>query len=89
MDFTHQTVAFPVHGTLMVEPTESEPFGELNRLVEAMVAIKARIDELQKAKQIKTVNVIMKAPHTAQMVKSDEWNLPYSVRKLIPDALVR
>lgn len=79
--FHAPTVAFPVHGTLMVEPTESEPFYELNRLVDAMVSIHKEIDEIVSGKADKVVNVIMKAPHTAQMVTADEWTLPYSRQK--------
>jgi glycine dehydrogenase len=79
--FHAPTVAFPVHGTLMVEPTESEPLSELNRFIEAMVMIKAEIDEIASGAADKTVNVIMKAPHTAQMVSADEWTLPYSRQK--------
>ncbi|MCX6245515.1 MAG: aminomethyl-transferring glycine dehydrogenase [Bacteroidetes bacterium] len=79
--FHAPTVAFPVHGTLMVEPTESEPYYELNRLVDAMVSIRKEIDEIVEGKADKTVNVIMKAPHTAQMVTADEWTLPYSRQK--------
>ncbi|MEI6682691.1 MAG: aminomethyl-transferring glycine dehydrogenase [Bacteroidota bacterium] len=79
--FHAPTVAFPVHGTLMVEPTESEPFSELNRFIEAMVMIKAEIDEIASGKADKAVNVIMKAPHTARMVSADEWTLPYSRQK--------
>ncbi|HTX87678.1 MAG TPA: aminomethyl-transferring glycine dehydrogenase [Bacteroidales bacterium] len=79
--FHAPTVAFPVHGTLMVEPTESEPYYELNRLVDAMIAIKKEIDEIAEGKADKTVNVIMKAPHTAKMVSADDWNLPYSRQK--------
>jgi glycine dehydrogenase len=72
------TVAFPVHGTLMVEPTESEPYSELNRFIEAMVMIKAEIDDIASGKADKVMNVIMKAPHTAQMVSADVWEFPYS-----------
>jgi glycine dehydrogenase len=79
--FHAPTVAFPVHGTLMVEPTESEPYSELNRFLEAMVAIKGEIDEIASGKADKVINVIMKAPHTAQMVSADEWTLPYSRQK--------
>ena len=79
--FHAPTVAFPVHGTLMVEPTESEPFSELNRFLEAMIAIKGEIDEIAEGKSDKVINVIMKAPHTAQMVSADEWDLPYSRQK--------
>ena len=79
--FHAPTVAFPVHGTLMVEPTESEPYYELNRFIEAMVSIKGEIDEIASGKADKLVNVIMKAPHTAAMVSADEWTLPYSRQK--------
>jgi glycine dehydrogenase len=79
--FHAPTVAFPVHGTLMVEPTESEPFYELNRFVDAMVAIKKEIDEVAEGKSDKLINPVMKAPHTIQMVTADEWNLPYSRQK--------
>ncbi|MCX6251350.1 MAG: aminomethyl-transferring glycine dehydrogenase [Bacteroidetes bacterium] len=79
--FHAPTVAFPVHGTLMVEPTESEPYYELNRLVSAMVAIKQEIDEIAEGKADKLNNVIMKAPHTVEMVTADEWILPYSRQK--------
>jgi glycine dehydrogenase len=75
--FHAPTVAFPVHGTLMVEPTESEPLFELNRFIEAMVSIKGEIDEIASGKADKSVNLILKAPHTAQMVTSDNWTLPY------------
>jgi glycine dehydrogenase len=76
--FHAPTVAFPVHGTLMVEPTESEPFYELNRFVDAMIAIKAEIDEIAEGKADKADNIIKHAPHTAQMVSADEWKFPYS-----------
>ncbi len=79
--FHAPTVAFPVHGTLMVEPTESEPLSELNRFVEAMASIKQEIDEITEGKADKLNNVIMKAPHTAQMVTAEEWNRPYSRQK--------
>jgi len=79
--FHAPTVAFPVHGTLMVEPTESEPYYELNRFIEAMISIKGEIEEIATGKADKLVNVIMKAPHTAAMVTADEWTLPYSRQK--------
>ena len=79
--FHAPTVAFPVHGTLMVEPTESEPYSELNRFLEAMIAIRGEIDEIASGKSDKLINVIMKAPHTVQMVSADEWNLPYTRQK--------
>jgi len=79
--FHAPTVAFPVHGTLMVEPTESEPLSELNRFLEAMIMIRQEIDEISVGTADKSVNVILKAPHTAQMVSADEWTLPYSRQK--------
>ncbi len=79
--FHAPTVAFPVHGTLMVEPTESEPYSELNRFIEAMVKIREEIDEIASGAADRAVNVIMKAPHTVQMVSATEWTLPYSREK--------
>lgn len=79
--FHAPTVAFPVHGTLMVEPTESEPLEELDRFVDAMIAIRKEIDEIAEGKADKTMNVIRKAPHTLCMVTAEEWSLPYSREK--------
>jgi len=79
--FHAPTVAFPVHGTLMVEPTESEPYFELNRFIEAMIAIKEEINDIKEGKADKEINVIKKAPHTSLMVSADEWALPYSRQK--------
>ena len=80
MDFGFHapTVAFPVIGTLMVEPTESEPLSELDRFVEAMVQIRKEIAEIEEGKCDKQFNPVKKAPHTLEMVTSDEWLLPYS-----------
>ncbi len=79
--FHAPTVAFPVHGTLMVEPTESEPLEELDRFVEAMEAIRAEIDEIARGEADRQNNVIKKAPHTLAMVTADDWTLPYSRQK--------
>lgn len=79
--FHAPTVAFPVHGTLMVEPTESEPLEELDRFVEAMAAIRSEIDEIALGDADKQINVIKKAPHTLEMVTADKWELPYSREK--------
>ncbi|MDY0103891.1 MAG: aminomethyl-transferring glycine dehydrogenase [Lentimicrobium sp.] len=79
--FHAPTVAFPVHGTLMVEPTESEPLEELNRFVEAMIAIRKEIEEIEQKKADISINVIKKAPHTLCMVANDNWDLPYSREK--------
>jgi len=79
--FHAPTVAFPVHGTLMVEPTESEPLEELDRFVDAMASIRAEIAEIESGKADKQENVIKKAPHTLAMVTADTWNFPYSREK--------
>ncbi|MBW6490593.1 MAG: aminomethyl-transferring glycine dehydrogenase [Lentimicrobium sp.] len=79
--FHAPTVAFPVHGTLMVEPSESEPMEELDRFVDAMIAIRKEIDEIAEGKVDRQVNVIKKAPHTLCMVTADKWELPYSREK--------
>ena len=79
--FHAPTVAFPVHGTLMVEPTESEPLSELNRFVEAMISIRNEIKEVEDGKANKEINVVVKAPHTVQMVTADDWKFPYSRQK--------
>ena len=79
--FHAPTVAFPVHGTLMVEPTESEPLSELNRFVEAMISIRNEIKEVEDGKANKEINVVVKAPHTVQMVTADDWDFPYSRQK--------
>ena len=76
--FHAPTVAFPVHGTLMVEPTESEPVQELDRFIEAMAKIRAEITEIENGNANKANNVIINAPHTIDMVISGEWNYPYS-----------
>ena len=79
--FHAPTVAFPVHGTLMVEPTESEPLSELDRLCEAMIEIRKEIAEIEDGKADKANNLIMNAPHTALMIAADEWNYPYSRKR--------
>ncbi len=75
--FHAPTVAFPVHGTLMVEPTESEPFSELERFIEAMISIRKEIGEIEEGKSDKTNNVVKNAPHTISMVTNDNWVYPY------------
>lgn len=76
--FHAPTVAFPVHNTLMVEPTESEPLSELDRFVDAMVSIRQEIDDIMTGKSDEHNNPIANAPHTMQVVCADEWNYPYS-----------
>jgi glycine dehydrogenase len=79
--FHAPTVAFPVHGTLMVEPTESEPLSELDRFCEAMLQIREEIREIEQGLADKSNNVIKNAPHTVEMLLSDGWELPYSRQK--------
>lgn len=79
--FHAPTVAFPVHGTLMVEPTESEPLTEMDRLCDALISIRQEIAEIENGVADKENNVISNAPHTMHVVCSDEWNRPYSRQK--------
>lgn len=79
--FHAPTVAFPVHNTLMVEPTESEPLSELDRLCDAFIAIRQEIQDVMDGKYEEKNNPIYNAPHTMQVVCADEWNLPYSRQK--------
>ena len=81
--FHAPTVAFPVHGTLMVEPTESEPKVELDYFIEAMTTIRQEITEIEEGKADKKDNVIANAPHTAEMVITDEYHFPYSREKAV------
>ncbi|MDO4897789.1 MAG: aminomethyl-transferring glycine dehydrogenase [Rothia sp. (in: high G+C Gram-positive bacteria)] len=76
--FHAPTLAFPVPGTLMVEPTESESLAELDRFIEAMEHIHAEIQEVIDGKVSAEESVLRKAPHTALDVTADEWNHPYS-----------
>jgi len=76
--FHAPTVSFPVPGTLMVEPTESEPLEELDRFCEAMIAIGAEIQAVIDGRADRKDNVLKNAPHTAQDVSADVWTHPYS-----------
>ncbi|RKN36283.1 aminomethyl-transferring glycine dehydrogenase [Micromonospora musae] len=75
--FHAPTMSFPVAGTLMVEPTESEDLGELDRFCDAMIAIRAEIDEVAAGRWPAGDNPLSNAPHTAAMVTGDEWPHPY------------
>jgi glycine dehydrogenase len=76
--FHAPTLSFPVHGTLMVEPTESESLEELNHFAEAMISIHGEIQQVVKGEADKTNNVLKNAPHTQEVVISDAWNRPYT-----------
>ena len=80
MDFGFHapTVSFPVAGTLMVEPTESEPKGELDRFCESMIHIRQEIQAVIDGRADAQDNVLKNAPHTAEAVTSDRWSHPYS-----------
>lgn len=73
--FHAPTVSFPVAGTLMIEPTESEDKGEMDRFCDAMISIKKEIDQASKDD---LNNVLKNAPHTMEMITSDEWLMPYT-----------
>ncbi len=76
--FHAPTVSFPVAGTMMIEPTESESKEELDRFCDAMISIHAEILEIESGRVDKQNNVIKNAPHTAEVVISDKWDRPYS-----------
>ncbi|WP_438855031.1 aminomethyl-transferring glycine dehydrogenase [Agromyces sp. M3QZ16-3] len=76
--FHAPTMSFPVAGTLMVEPTESEDLAELDRFVEAMIAIKAEADAVGRGEWPAEDNPLRNAPHTAESVIAGEWTHPYT-----------
>jgi len=75
--FHAPTLSFPVAGTLMVEPTESEDLAELDRFVDAMIAIRREIDEVAAGTWPVADSPLRRAPHTAASVTADTWDLPY------------
>ena len=79
--FHAPTLSFPVHGTLMVEPTESEPLQELDRFIDAMKSIWQEIQEVKEGKSDKIDNVLHNAPHTAKAVTANDWNHGYNRQK--------
>jgi len=76
--FHAPTVAFPVHGTLMVEPTESEPLSELDRFINAMISIREEIRKIEEAKVSSENNIIKNAPHTLAVLTQNDWDKDYS-----------
>lgn len=76
--FHSPTVSFPVAGTMMIEPTESEGKSELDRFCDAMISIRKEIEECDKSN---TNNVLINAPHTLAMITTDDYQLPYSRQK--------
>ena len=76
--FHAPTVSFPVPGTLMIEPTESEAKAEIDRMCEALIRIRAEIQEIADGRQPRTNNLLKNAPHTASIVTATDWTRPYS-----------
>ena len=76
--FHAPTVSFPVAGTVMIEPTESEPKHELDRFCDAMIAIRAEIEEVENGTMDKIDNPLKNAPHTSAVVTANGWAHPYS-----------
>lgn len=76
--FHAPTVSFPVPGTMMIEPTESEPLAELDRFCDAMIAIRKEIADIEQGIMPKENNLLKNAPHTAHVIMQDEWDKPYS-----------
>jgi glycine dehydrogenase len=76
--FHAPTMSFPVPGTLMVEPTESESKAELDRFCDAMIAIRAEIRAVEEGRWGREDNPLRNAPHTAEMIAAPEWTHPYS-----------
>lgn len=88
--FHAPTVSFPVAGTMMIEPTESETLQELDRFCDAMINIKMEIEEIERGEADIENNVLKNAPHTAEIALSDVWEFPYSRQKAVyPLAFVK
>ncbi len=81
--FHAPTVSFPVAGTMMIEPTESESKEELDRFCDALIHIREEIREIQEGKADPLNNVLKNAPHTANLALSDFWDFPYSREKAV------
>jgi glycine dehydrogenase len=80
-NFHAPTVSFPVAGTLMIEPTESEDKEELDRFITAMIKIREEIREIEDGKADKVNNLLKNAPHTADCIINKEWNYPYTAQE--------
>lgn len=81
--FHPPTVSWPVAGTIMVEPTESESLQELDRFCDAMIAIREEIREIEAGKADRKDNLLKNAPHTAASLTVDEWSHPYSRQRAV------
>ena len=78
--FHAPTMSFPVAGTLMIEPTESENRAEIDRFCDAMIAIRAEIADIEAGRADRENNLLKHAPHTHELLIADEWTRPYSRR---------
>ena len=76
--FHAPTMSFPVPGTIMIEPTESEDMGELDRFCDAMISIRNEIKAIEEGQADKKDNVLKRAPHTQKNICTNEWDRPYS-----------
>jgi glycine dehydrogenase len=76
--FHAPTVSWPVAGTMMIEPTESEPKHELDRFCDAMISIHAEMEAIAKGKMKRENNILKNAPHTARQIASEKWDRPYT-----------
>lgn len=81
--FHAPTMSFPVAGTLMIEPTESEPLGEIDRFIDAMISIAGEIEDIRNGNADPDNNVLKNAPHTAHEALADDWDKPYTRYKAI------
>ena len=79
--FHAPTMSWPVPGTIMVEPTESESRAELDRFCDALIAIRDEIREIENGGATRDDNVLKNSPHTAEIVTADEWKHSYSREK--------
>ena len=79
--FHAPTLSFPVHGTLMIEPTESESLQELDKFISAMISIGKEIQEIKEGKADREDNVLHNAPHTVHVITANEWNRKYDRQK--------
>lgn len=92
MDYGYHapTISFPVSGTIMVEPTESESKEELDRFCDALISIRMEIHEIEEGKADRKNNLLKNAPHTAEQIAHDQWDRPYSrQRAVFPNQEVR
>ncbi len=88
--FHAPTMSFPVAGTIMIEPTESESKYELDKFCDALLAIRAEIREIEEGNADQANNVLKNAPHTQEVVLSEAWNKPYTREKAVfPNDSVR